>query len=297
MADRAWGERDSRGEWVPEVLPEPSPIFRWPLRLMNIVKYLFAPQGLLWPVNFFFGAVSVFAWLFLTPSLEQMSTFAFGLIAQIYLRNATILLVIADGPHLRQYVFRAQGLKYKYTDKWLATDNKKFLFKHQTWDNIFWNFASGVTIWTAYEALTFWLFANELIPMITFHSQPVYFILLMVAIVFLRLFHFYWVHRLIHWKPLFKLCHYVHHKNINFGPWSGIAMHPIEHLLYFSGVLFHWIIPSHPIHAVFHLMHAGTTASIGHVGFNLLTGVGEKGLKTGALLPLPPSQVLHGQFW
>jgi hypothetical protein len=25
-------------------------------------------------------------------------------------------------------------------------------------------------------------------------------------------------------------------------------MHPVEHILYFSGVLIHWILPSHPIH-------------------------------------------------
>lgn len=45
-------------------------------------------------------------------------------------------------------------------------------------------------------------------------------------------------------------------------------MHPVEHLLYFSGVLIHWIIPSHPIHALFHLVHAGLAPAPGHAGFD-----------------------------
>jgi sterol desaturase/sphingolipid hydroxylase (fatty acid hydroxylase superfamily) len=101
---------------------------------------------------------------------------------------------------------------------------------------------------------------------------------MMVAIPFLRLFHFYWIHRFSHWKPIYKSSHYLHHKNINIGPWSGLSMHPIEHLLYFSGVLIHWVIPSHPIHAIFHLMHAGVSPALGHTGFHKLVTKSEKGL-------------------
>jgi sterol desaturase/sphingolipid hydroxylase (fatty acid hydroxylase superfamily) len=45
-------------------------------------------------------------------------------------------------------------------------------------------------------------------------------------------------------------------------------MHPVEHLLYFSGVLIHWIVPSHPIHARFQLLHAGLSPAQGHTGFD-----------------------------
>ena len=36
-----------------------------------------------------------------------------------------------------------------------------------------------------------------------------------------------------------------------------IAAHPVYGVLPFSGVLIHWIVPSHPIHALFQLLHAG----------------------------------------
>ena len=112
-----------------------------------------------------------------------------------------------------------------------------------------------------------WACANDLLPYVDWRTHPVYCALLMVGILLIRQAHFYWTHRLTHWKPLYKAAHYLHHKNINIGPWSGLSMHPIEHLLYLSGIFVYWIIPSHPLHAVFHLMHAGLSPAKSHAGF------------------------------
>ena len=79
-----------------------------------------------------------------------------------------------------------------------------------------------------------WAYANEMLPYVDWREDPVYFVALLAAIPLWRLFHFYWTHRLTHWKPLYKAAHYLHHKNINVGSWSGLAMHPIEHLIYLS---------------------------------------------------------------
>ena len=279
MADTEWGKRDARGEWQPAELPKPSPIFRTPWKPKDILKYLFAAEGFLWPVNLLYALLAVISWLWFTPSLARTAYFQIGWIAEIYARNAVLLILIAGGLHLRLYITRAQGTKFKFSTKWLAMHDKKFLFSNQTYDNIFWNLVSGVTIWTGYEAVTLWAYAHHLIPYVSWRAHPVYCVLLMIAVIFLRHFHFYWVHRLIHFKALYKISHYVHHKNVNIGPWSGLSMHPIEHLLYFSGVLFHWIIPSHPIHAIFHLMHAGLSPALGHSGYDKLVTKEEHGLK------------------
>lgn len=266
----------ARGEWQPESLPKPGPLFNWPLKLRPTLTMLFGHDGLLWPKNAIYLGIAVIAWLFLTPDLSRTSTFAVGWIAEIYLRNAALLLIIAGGLHLRLYVQRAQGQRYKYNPRWLMANSRAFLFGNQTRDNIFWNFASGVTIWTAYEAVTLWAYANEIIPFtVTWRENPVYCALMIVFILLARQAHFYWTHRLTHWKPLYKSAHYLHHKNVNIGPWSGLSMHPIEHVLYFSGVLLHWIIPSHPLHAIFHLVHTGLSPAAGHSGFYKFE-VGEK---------------------
>ena len=280
MAAVEWGERDKRGEWIPDPLPEPGPLFSRPWKIVKIIKYLFAPESFLWPINLLYALLAIVSWLYFTPELSRAVTFKIGWVAELYVRNAVLLILIAGGLHLRLYITKGQGEKFKYTSKWLASNNRKFLFRNQTWDNIFWNLTSGCLVWTGWEALTLWLYANNRLPYIDFANRPVYFILLMVAIVFLRLVHFYWVHRLIHWQPLYKACHYLHHKNVNIGPWSGLSMHPLEHLLYFSGVLFHWIIPSHPIHAIFHLLHAGVSPALRHAGFHKLVTKEEKGLSS-----------------
>ena len=112
------------------------------------------------------------------------------------------------------------------------------------------------------------MFSNEyvLFP-VEWLESPVYIVILFLAIPHIRSHHFYFSHRLTHWKPLYKSAHYLHHKNTNVGPWSGLSMHPIEHLIYLSGVILHWIIPSHPIHALYHLMHAGVSPTWGHCGY------------------------------
>ncbi len=279
MPDTEWGKRDSRGEWQPEALPKPSPIFSRPWKPVGVLKYLFAPEGFLWPMNLFFALVAVISWLWFTPSLQTTSQFRVGWIAEIYARNAVLLILIAGGLHLRLYVTRRQGTKFKYTSKWLATHDSKFLFSNQTWDNIFWNMVSAVPIWTAWEAVTLWAYSHKIIPYVDFRTHPVYFVLIMILVLFWRQFHFYWVHRFIHWKPMYEACHFVHHKNVNVGPWSGLAMHPLEHLLYFSCVLLHWVVPSHPIHAIFNLQHAGLTPALGHAGFDKMVTKNERGMK------------------
>ena len=48
-------------------------------------------------------------------------------------------------------------------------------------------------------------------------------------------------------------------------------MHPVEHILYFSGVLIHFIIPSNPLHFFFHIQHLAIGPVNGHLGFESIT--------------------------
>jgi sterol desaturase/sphingolipid hydroxylase (fatty acid hydroxylase superfamily) len=280
MNDSTWGKRDSRGEWQPDPLPQPSPLFQWPWRPVKVLKSVFGPVGLLWPYNLAVALLAILSWVCFTPTLAEARSFHPLWIAEIYARNVALVILISGGFHLRLYLMKGQGLQYKYTDKWLATSDPRFLFKNQTWDNVFWSLTSGCMIWTAYEAVTLWAYANGLIPFVDWREHPIYFVLMMVGVVFLRMIHFYFVHRASHWKPLYRISHYLHHKNINIGPWSGLSMHPIEHLIYLSGVLLHWVIPSHPIHAIFHLMHAGVTPALGHTGFHCFVLKGGRNLSS-----------------
>jgi sterol desaturase/sphingolipid hydroxylase (fatty acid hydroxylase superfamily) len=142
-----------------------------------------------------------------------------------------------------------------------------------------WTFASAVPIVTAYEALTLWAFSNGHIPLVSFQEHPIYFIALLVLVPIISEVHFYLIHRPIHWPPLYRWVHKLHHHNVNPGPWSGLAMHPVEHLLYFSGALIFWIIPAHPVHLLFYLMHNKLMPAVSHCGYDRIV-IGNLSLNT-----------------
>ena len=59
----------------------------------------------------------------------------------------------------------------------------------------------------------------------------------------------------------------MHHRNVNPGPLSGLSMHPVEHVIYFSTLLIHFVIPSHPLHVFYHIywLVLGTVST--HAGY------------------------------
>ena len=266
--DALYGRRDKRGDWRPSRLLAYPPVFVWPARPLAFFKWLFGCPGYILPWNLFYGAVGVVFWLFLTPAMDATKSFSAGWIAFLLARNALVVLLVFGALHLRLYVQRKQGTSFKFNGRWPATGNSAFLFGNQTVDNLIWTFASGVPVWTAFEAVTLWAFANNYIPYVSFAEHPIYCAALFFVIPVLRDVHFYLVHRLIHSHALYHSVHKLHHNNVNPGPWSGLAMHPVEHLLYFSVVLIHWIVPSHPVHAIFNLAHAGLAPAPGHAGFD-----------------------------
>lgn len=258
------GYVDSRGEWRPEKPISFAPLFVWPPKLKKflvwLVNYLFT-----W--NLIYLGIVLLCYNYLQPPLDDMKSFGFSWIFYLFVRNMALVWIVYGGWHLYLYKFKMRGNKAKYCPRWQSTDGATFLWNNQVYDNVFWACASAVPIWTAFEVVSFWLYANDKIPYLDFKENPVWFILWFLLIPLWRELHFYLIHRLIHWKPLYDKIHYLHHYNINPGPWSGLAMHPVEHVLYFSVVIIHWIVPSHPLHFLFNSQHTALTPAPSHTGF------------------------------
>ena len=261
------GFRNARGEWKPPKPIQYAPVFELPWRPFAVLKWVLSYPGFLWPWNSIWLAITVLSYVYLQPPLARCIEFKADWIGLLFLRNLALLWIVTGGWHVLLYTWRWQGTKRKYNPRWQSVGDPKFLFRNQVYDNIFWSCVSGCTFWTAYEALYFWAAAHGWVPYADWHTRPIYCALWLCAIPFWREFHFYWIHRAIHWEPLYKRVHYLHHKNINPGPWSGMAMHPIEHLLYFSVVLIHFVVPSHPIHFLFNSQHTALTPAGSHHGF------------------------------
>ena len=57
-------------------------------------------------------------------------------------------------------------------------------------------------------------------------------------------FHFYAGHWMLHSVPfLYRNVHKVHHKSYNTNPASGLSMHQVEHVIYFSAILIALVVP------------------------------------------------------
>jgi sterol desaturase/sphingolipid hydroxylase (fatty acid hydroxylase superfamily) len=255
-------------DWRPPGLIEHPPLFVWPPQPIGFLKAVFWFPGYLWPWKALYALIALLIWLFLLPPASQMRTFAVGWVSWIFFLNMALLMVFAGGLHFRLYVQRAQGTRYKYNRRWLATDSSNFLFRSQLLDNVLLNLASAVPVWTAYEVLLLWAQLKGLAPVVSWRAHPVYCLSLLILIPLFHEVHFYSTHRLIHWPPLYRAVHRVHHYNVNPGPWSGLAMHPVEHLVYFSGMLLFFVVPSSPFHVVFYLTYLGLSPSQGHTGFD-----------------------------
>ena len=211
--------------------------------------------------------LAIFAYLFLYPSLEDAQAFAFGWIAQTYLVNLGLMLAIAGGLHWYFYMKRGQAKRLKFDGRDQAKGNRAFLFSDQVKDNMFWSLTSGVTVLTLFQVGIMWLMANGFAPVITLASNPIWFVLWIVLLPIWSAFHFYWVHRLLHIPFFYTRYHSLHHRNINIGPWSGLSMHPVEHLLYLTTLCIHCIVASHPVHLIFHVLYQGPGAAMTHTGY------------------------------
>ena len=289
MGENTVVTRDEHGNWGPTYLEAYSTPMKWPPRLSGALRWLL---GYLWPWNAAYLGIAAAAWFFLTPPLDSMRTLEWWWVAAIFARNAGLTVLWFGGMHLYFYMLRGQGADYKYTTKDQPAGGRRRLFGSQVRENVFWSVASGVTIWTAWEAVTWLLYANALLPFAGWASNPVWFIALVLLIPMIREVHFYLVHRLLHWKPLYRLAHYLHHRNVDIGPWSGLSMHPVEHVLYFSGVAVHWVVASHPFHALFHLCHLGFSPAAGHCGYDRIGAEGGRSLDVGAYM-----HYLHHQYF
>jgi lathosterol oxidase len=265
---------------VPDVPLEVSPFFSWPLKPSRMARWL-ADRWLAFAENTILMALVLISWTWFQPSLEETKTLAFGWIAEIWLRNLVLIGLVAGGLHWFFYIHHGQRDQLKYDPRKLMYEGRQFSFGGQVRDNMFWTLTSGVGFWTAYEVLLFWAMGNGYSPILVPSENPVLFALLFLLTPVWISFHFYWVHRLLHCGWLYSKFHALHHRNINVGPWSGLSMHPIEHLIYFSSALIHFVVPAHPLHILFHMQSQALQAASSHTGYESLLVKNKKSLALG----------------
>ena len=272
---------DPKWDWHPDVPLVNSPIFIWPPRPIDSLKSL-ASNWIELTGRVVFLVTAILSWMLLTRTVENVGSFnagEFGWIAHIYIRNLLLLIVMAGSIHLYFFRYTKQGKRLQFDARPLIKNGRMFTFSDQVHDNMFWSLTSGVFFWTFWEVVLLGAQANGFAPLLAFGDSvfgSIWFVAMFVLIPLWYSFFFYWVHRALHWPPLYKRVHALHHRNINLGPWSGMAMHPVEHLIYLASPLIHFVVPSSPLHVIFHLQFNVLISIFSHSGFEALLVDGKK---------------------
>lgn len=268
---------ESRSPWnhAPQLPIRNSPVFAWPPRPRSAFRHL-VHRWIDLSANALFLALSILVIRFGLPDPATMETLGMSWIARIWLINVGLTLLVAGGLHLLLVYFAVQGKRLKFHDRQMGRGNKSFTFRDQVLDNMFWTFAGGVTAWTVFQVLYLWAAANAWIPALALPEAPVWFVVTLLLVPAWSSMHFYWVHRFLHWPPVYSRIHSLHHRNINIGPWSGLSMHPVECFIYVSAVLIHFVVPTHLLVFMTHLLAKCLGPAFSHSGFEkLLTGPDE----------------------
>jgi len=82
--------------------------------------------------------------------------------------------------------------------------------------------------------------------------------------------YFYWTHRLMHTRLLFRAFHAVHHLSRSPTPFTAYSFHPLESLVQALGVvLIIFVMPSHPL-ALIVFQTVSTAINVyGHLGYEI----------------------------
>ena len=135
-----------------------------------------------------------------------------------------------------------------------------------------------------YSVITISIFA--LVPLVILHIPAIahttlfythiqqygwaYFFLAFPLLFILHDTYFYWTHRLMHHKRLFKSFHLVHHQSTNPSPWAAYAFHPLEAMVE-AGifVVFLYVLPVHVLHLLIFFFIMIVYNVYGHLGYEL----------------------------
>jgi len=131
----------------------------------------------------------------------------------------------------------------------------------------------GVVQYTVWEAIYVHCCATKRIAFMSDDdaASSAYNLVIFIAAAFwvplYREFHFYFAHRFIHISAMYKYIHSLHHRNTDIEPFSGLCMHPIEHLYYFSCLGPSFLVYTTPFAFMWNGIHLLISPAASHSGW------------------------------
>jgi len=106
----------------------------------------------------------------------------------------------------------------------------------------------------------------------SFSDYPLWYLpVSLFASLFLFDTYFYWLHRFMHWPPVFRYTHLGHHRSVSPTPWAIYSFQPLEAILQFIGImLLVTFLPMHPLVFWAFLSFDTLVNTAGHTGYELV---------------------------
>ena len=173
-------------------------------------------------------------------------------------------LLFAGVAYLIFWVWKREKLQYKRTQMEYP-DKSKLVneFKYSMITMVIFSFV-GIGIFAAKQSGLTHIYQD-------FHSKGWgYFVFSVIAMIVIHDTYFYWTHKLMHHKSIFKYVHKVHHNSTNPSPWAAFSFHPLEAVIE-AGILplIVFTMPVHSLAILSFLIYMTFMNVLGHLGFEL----------------------------
>jgi Delta7-sterol 5-desaturase len=183
----------------------------------------------------------------------------------IYLLDLLRYLIPASLAFLIFWVIAKKGLMHLFIQRTMPKSR-------QLWKE----FAYSMSTVVIFSLIGFGVYSakhaghTNMYPNISDYGVVYLIVSLVIAIVF-HDFYFYWTHRLMHHKKLFKYVHRVHHESTNPSPWAAYSFHPWEAFIQALVMpILVFSLPLHSLAAFLFLVYMIIRNVIGHLGFEIL---------------------------
>ncbi len=106
-----------------------------------------------------------------------------------------------------------------------------------------------------------------------------YFVLSFFILILAHDTYFYWSHRFMHLKPIYKRVHRIHHLSTNPSPWAAFSFHPLEAIIETGIVpIMVFAMPLHPIILLVFATYSLALNIMGHLGYEIFPRGFTKGI-------------------
>eukprot|EP00111_Clytia_hemisphaerica_P015027 TCONS_00044236-protein len=221
-------------------------------------------KTLLFSPNLVWYAISLFVYFYFPYNFEAAKDLKnFGWVYERLVINTVLVFGYVGFWHCVLYVLGWSERPFH--------PNRKYRFG-KVLHNMWYNFL-GTVQYTVWEAIMMYCYATKRLPYITDRDSfsttkgMIMFFIVSVGVPLYRETHFYFAHRFIHIKALYKYVHALHHRNTDIEPFAGLSMHPVEHLYYYSSIGPSLVLLASPFGFLWNGIHLIISPAASHSGW------------------------------